>query len=361
MSRGFAKRAHQAQKLRLSKQGSTASKGVNYCNKCERRRLKKEKRERNPVWDPPPMFLIYIWLLVCGAFYQPEAADWFLCWIRFFSKILFFSAVAVDCFALIRSWYRRATRPVLEPQMGFMQMDPYLKEAIQVWCLFESLRDSKTKRGMIAAITQYMQAHVKESLPLYVYRQLMKIDYISDWSSDDGHAQVEEMLEEAFGEQAIREIDEELVVLDTQDGDTEEAVPWHKAMDNAFGNWKEFRNSTIAKKFTHLINVIVSSGMCATADLTFKMGNVSLFSPIVSKKQLAAGDVFEAFYEAVSGFMKGGWRVFQTGEVSAFFMEDDKVSEFDRMYNEIRSFHGYALAGNLREYTILMTTNMKLA
>jgi hypothetical protein len=234
--------------------------------------------------------------------------------------------------------------------MGFMQMDPYLKEAIQVWCLFESLRDSKTKRGMIAAITQYMQAHVKESLPLYIYRQLMKMDYITDWSSDDGTARVEEMLEEAFGADALREAHDELFVLDTQDGDTE-SIPWHQAMDKAFGNWKEFRTSTIAKKFTHLINVIVSSGMCATADLTFKMGNVSLFSPIVSKKQLAAGDVFEAFYEAVSGFMKGGWRVFQTGEVSAFFMEDDKVSEFDRMYNEIRSFHGYALAGNLREYT----------
>jgi hypothetical protein len=234
--------------------------------------------------------------------------------------------------------------------MGFMKMDPYLKEAIQVWCLFESLRDSKTKRGMIAAITQYMQAHVKESLPLYVYRQLMRIDYISDWSSDDGIAQIEEMLEEAFGADSMRECREELMILDTQDGSTE-AVPWHQAMDQAFGNWKEFRNSSIAKKFTNLINVIVSSGMCATADLTFKMGNVSLFSPIVSKRQLAAGDVFEAFYEAVSGFMKGGWRVYQTGEVSAFFMEDDKISEFDQMYNEIRSFHGYALAGNLREYT----------
>jgi len=351
MSRGFTNRAQQIQKMKLSKQGSSASKGVNYCKKCERRRLKKQKREFNLVWDVPPMVLMYIWIIICGAFYQPIAADWFLCWIRFFSKILFFSGVAFDSFVLIRSWYRRATRPVLEPQMGFMRMDPYLKEAIQVWCLFESLKDSKTKRGMIAAITQYMQAHVKESLPLYVYRQLMKIDYISDWSSDDGHARVEEMLEEAFGEQALREIDDELIVLDTQNGDTEEAVPWHKAMDSAFGNWKEFRNSTIAKKFTHLVNVIVSSGMCATADLTFKMGNVSLFSPIVLKKQLAAGDVFEAFYEAVSGFMKGGWRVFQTGEVSAFFMEDDKVSEFDRMYNEIRSFHGYALAGNLREYT----------
>jgi hypothetical protein len=234
--------------------------------------------------------------------------------------------------------------------MGFMKVDPYLKEAIQVWCLFESLKDSKTKRGMIAAITQYLQAHVKESLPLYVYRQLMRIDYISDWTSDDGNARVEEMLEEAFGEGALREAQEELFVLDTQ-SDNVESIPWHQAMDSAFTNWKEFRTSTIAKKFTHLINVIVSSGMCATADLTFKVGNVSLFSPIVTKKQLAAGDVFEAFYEAVSGFMKGGWRVFQTGDVSAFFMEDDRVSEFDRMYNEIRSWHGYALTGNLLEYT----------
>jgi hypothetical protein len=287
MSRGFTNRATQIQKLKLSKQGSTASKGVNYCNKCERRRLKKQKCERNPVWDLPPMCLIYIWLVVCGAFYQPDAADWFLQWVRFFSKILFLLGVTIDCVALIRSWYRRFTRPVLEPQMGFMQMDPYLKEAIQVWCLFESLRDSKTKRGMIAAITQYMQAHVKESLPLYVYRQLMRIDYISDWSSDDGIAQIEEMLEEAFGADSMRECREELMILDTQDGSTE-AVPWHQAMDQAFGNWKEFRNSSIAKKFTNLINVIVSSGMCATADLTFKMGNVSLFSPIVSKRQLAA-------------------------------------------------------------------------
>nr|APG78883.1 hypothetical protein 1 [Wenzhou picorna-like virus 5] len=354
MSRGFANRAHQTKKLKLSKQDSTASKGVSYCKKCERRSLKKKKREFNPVWDAPPMCLLYMWLLICGAFYQPGVADYFLIWIGFFSRVLFFLGVMIDSISLVRTWYRRATRPVLEPQMGYIKMDPYLKEAIQVWCLFESLRDSKTKRGMIAAITQYLQAHVKESLPLYIYRQVMKIDYISDWSSDDGQARVEEMLEEAFGAESLREAQDELIVLDTQDGTTMKVDPpisWHSTMDLAFSNWKEFRSSTIAKKFTHLINVIVSSGMCATADLTFKLGNVSLFSPIVTKKQLAAGDVFEAFYEAVSGFMKGGWRVFQTGDVSAFFMEDDKISEFDRMYNEIRSWHGYALAGNLREYT----------
>jgi hypothetical protein len=233
--------------------------------------------------------------------------------------------------------------------MGFMQMDPYLKEAIQVWCLFEGLSAATKKRHIIAAITQYLQAHVKESLPLYCYRQIMKIDYVSDWSSRSGRDQIDLMLEEAFGSESLQEEQDELM-LEPQ-GSEEEEVPWHIAIDMAFTNWKDFRNSTVAKKFSHLINVIVSAGMCSTADLTFKLGNVSLFTPIVSKKQLAAGDIFEAFYESVSGFMKGGWRVYQTGDVSAFFMEDDKVSEFDKMYNEIRSFHGYALAGNLLEYT----------
>ena len=297
----------------------------------------------------PPLCLVLYWTLMSGLLHF-DMMQSFADWTMYFSKYFFLFCVSVDCFAYFCVLFRRFTRPMLQPQMGFMQMDPYLKEAIQVWCLFESLRDARTKRGMIAAITQYLQAHVKESLPLYVYRQVMKVDYISDWTSDDGHARVEEMLEEAFGADAMRETDEELTILDTQDGDVT-SVPWHLAVDSAFSNWKEFRDSTIAKKFTNLINVIVSSGMCATADLTFKMGNVSLFTPIVSKKQLAAGDVFEAFYEAVSGFMKGGWRVFQTGEVSAFFMEDDKISEFDQQYNEIRSWHGYALAGNLREYT----------
>lgn len=351
MSRGFCNRAQQIQKLKLSKQGSVASKGVNYCKKCEKRRLKKRECHTNLICETPPMCLIFLWLINCGCFQFPQVADFALGWILYCSIIIFSLCIFIDSLALVRTWYRRITRPVLKPQMGYTQVDPYLKEAIQVWCLFESLRDSQTKRGMIAAITQYLQSHVKESLPLYIYRQVMRIDYISDWSSDDGHARVEEMLEEAFGANALQEMRDELVILDTQDGSSTDAMPWHLAMDEAFGNWKEFRNSTIAKRFTHLINVIVSSGMCATADLTFKMGNVSLFTPIVEKKQLAAGDVFEAFYEAVSGFMKGGWRVFQTGEVSAFFMEDDKVSEFDRMYNEIRSFHGYALAGNLREYT----------
>lgn len=299
----------------------------------------------------PPLCLVFYWTFICGLLYL-DLMQSFADWTMFFFKYIFFFCVTIDCLAFVRVSYRRITRPTLEPQMGYRTMDPYLKEAIQVWCLFESLRDSKTKRGMIAAITQYLQAHVRESLPLYLYHQLMRVDYISDWSSANGHTKVEEMLEEAFGADSLREMDRDdgLVILETQDGEIK-PISWHSTMDQAFSDWKSFRTSAMARKFTHLINIIVSSGMCATADLTFKVGNVSLFTPIIAKRQLAAGDVFEAFYEAVSGFMKGGWRVFHTGDVSAFFMEDDKIAEFDKFYSEIRSWHGYALAGNLREYT----------
>jgi hypothetical protein len=354
MSSRYANRAHQIQKLKLSKQDSTASKGVNYCKKCERRRLKKQKRERNLVTYVPPTCLINAWLFVCGCFYQSGVVDCFFSYVLtlhsliFFSKIAFLSKMTIDSSILIWSWFNKLFRPKLEPQLGSLSADPFMKEVIQILCLFISLRDAKTKSGMIAAIVQYLQAHVRHSLPLQVYRWVKKSDYIADWSSDAGISQIEKMLNETF-KQDICEVDGE-VVLQAQDGSVEN-TPWHIVMDDAFNNWKEFRHSTVAHKFTNLINVLVSCGMCSTADLTFKVGNVALFTPIVSKKQLAAGDVFDAFYEAVAGFMKGGWRVYDTGEVSAFFMEEDKIAEFERYYNELRSHHGYAIAGNLREYT----------
>lgn len=170
MSRGLS-RAQQTQMRKVQTQAYAASKGVHYCDTCVQKRLrKKDKAKRKPVWDLPPMCIVYMWLLICGMFYSPDAADWFLTMVRYLSWVLFLGAAVFDCVWYSVITYKRITRPVLDPQAGVWEMDPFLKEAIQVWCLFESLRDARTKRGMIAAVTQYMQAHVKESLPLHIYR-----------------------------------------------------------------------------------------------------------------------------------------------------------------------------------------------
>jgi uncharacterized membrane protein len=294
-----------------------------------------------------PVYLLFMWLFTCFSSYIYISFPFIMSSYLYIFSYFVYCYIISSCIMLLVNWICRSFKPVLTPQSGILQVDPYIKEVIQIWCLFESLQDARSKRGMVSAITQYLQAHTSQSLPVYLYCKAMSIPRTSDWTSDDGVRQVEAMLEEAFGPSALEDIDDDLFMLDPQGG----GMPWHQAVDLAFTNWKEFRTSSIAAKFTHLVNVIVSAGMCSTANLTFKVGDVLLFSPIVSKKQLVAADVFEAFYEAVSGFMKGGWRVFKTQEVSAFFMEDDKISAFDALYNQLRSWHGYALAGNLREYT----------
>jgi hypothetical protein len=317
-------------------------------NKFTRRRRSKTPslRPQTTTKQDPPSSIITCWILLQSLLCF-DILDYTMLTLCNLSFVLFkiYSLFTIFYYAWVCSY--RYRHPILDPQMGMARMDPYIKEAIQIWCLFESLKDARTKRGMIAAITQYLQAHTKDSIPLYLYRKAMSIDYTSDWTSKDGHDQVEAMIDEAFGSQNIRESKDEILILEIQDGE----IPWHVALDLAFNRWKEFRNSKVATKVTKFINIIVSAGMCSTANLSFKLGQVALFEPLVTKKQLAAGDIFEAFYEAASGFLKGGWRVYQSGELSAFFIEDGDIAKYETLYNDITSWHGYALAGNLLEYT----------
>jgi hypothetical protein len=183
---------------------------------------------------------------------------------------------------------------------------------------------------------------------MYLYRTVCRIRSIDDWTRGDGDI-LGQMLDEAFGVGVFEEREDGYYLLDAQSGDW---MPWYTAVEMAFSNWKSFRHSKLATSFTNLVNVIVSAGLCSTANLDFKIGNVKLFTPMVQKKQLAAGDVFEAFYESVAGFMKGGWSVYKNGKISSFFLEED-IGEFETMYAKLKSMHGYAIAGNLEEYTDL--------
>jgi hypothetical protein len=332
----------------LSKQGVLTSRDVSDCKKKGRQTRKKKLHFE--VKMSLEVVTIIVFALLFGFDIWTEAP--LSTTLRHVSLFCFlwgimFSVIHM-CIKIVNSF----GRPLLEPQSDVAKFDPYLKEAVQVWCLFESLRDARSKRGMIAAVTQYLQAHVPNSLPLYMYRKAMGMNTIFDWTSLEGQSSIRELLSAAFGEADIFSDSNEELILEVQDDDgSEKKVPWHVIVDKAFTDWKNFRHSPLAVKFTNLINVIVTCGMCSTADLTFRVGAVPVFTPMVLKRQLAATDVFDAFYEAISGFMKGGWRAFKTGEISAFFFEDDKLSDFDEAYNEIRSVHGYAISGNLREYT----------
>lgn len=307
-------------------------------------------------------------LLMC-LYYSDLFPDWFA--IPTFERFVYCMTI---CGASLCSIYyvvkriRNFMRPEILPQdssPGPRPVDKLVKQTSQIYYLIEILNDCKSKRGMIAAIAQYLQSQVDESLPLYIYRVLTRSSCVSNWFSADATEKIEKMVTDAFNGTEDPHEDIEVsedgspTIIPHADG-IDSDVPWLYAMDKAFGDWKAFRHSAMSKKFVNLINMIVTIGLCKTNDLTFSLGNVNLFTPVVSKQQHQAGDVFEVAYEAVSGFMKGGWRVFKTGEVSAFFKEDDKITEFERMYNEIRSIHGFALTGNLKEYANMEDNDYEL-
>lgn len=332
------------------------------CRKCIRRQSRREARKYLREHEYPPICLVQLWLLICLAFYSPDTADRALAYIRFLSCWCFVIGISLDIICLFLRWFRDWRDPVLDPQAGVLdmwRMDPYLKEAIQLYCLFDGIRGSKDKRAIISNVVQYLQGHTKESIILWAYKKYTLYKMSDSWTSiPDETAVVNEMLDAAFGSDALDDALEELsddsdsdipydIVLEKQDGECGALT----VIDKAFSDWKSFRRSQLSKKFVSFVNMVVSCGLCTAHGLTFKIGNVSLFTPTVSKKQLEAADIFEVFYEALVGFVKGGHQVFKTGQVSAFWQENGDMTDFELKYDLIRQMKGYAMAGNLLEYS----------
>ena len=282
----------------------------------------------------------FLMLGLFGSFFATILLDDHLCYI---APLVFITYISFRTTQFLHLIYKRF-RPTLQPQMGLSEpMDVYLKEAILLSCLVTSLADSKSKKGRIAVITMYLQAHVDTSLLTYLYTSIVNRSLITDWSSVEGSEQISEMLEDAFSLEGSDSDDEMTLSPHSDDGD------WSSVLDGAFVDWKKFRHSSLMKSFSRLTTIIVSAGLCSAAAISFKIGDVDLFAPVVESKQIAAVDVFDAFFETVVGFVKGGWRVFHTGDITTFYRDNQEYDLFDTLYNQVRQAHSYALAGNLSD------------
>jgi len=160
MCRGLRNRAQQTQMSKLTKQDSTASKGVNYCSKCERRKIRKQLRKpkHGGSYEPAPISLIFSWLLFLFVQFM-EQEDFVLLWVRRLAFPLLVMGIFADFLYYFRVIWRRLWRPKLKPQFGISRMDPYLRDCILLGAMFESMRNAKSKSGVTAAIVSYLQAH----------------------------------------------------------------------------------------------------------------------------------------------------------------------------------------------------------
>jgi len=313
---------------------------------CERHRSMKP--QMGVCGDVPPFWLCNYWLMfivVISVCFTPVTSFmWDLVYVLSFICIyVVICYLCINVYYAIRAWiltfkFRRRT---FEEQLGmrlpsFVTPDFVARETTLLLALKTSIKSSSDKAGVIAALVSYAQAHSQRSL-LGHLRSFMRPESDRDWNElICGHVNL--MIE--------------------QNGEDEEK--WLNDLKEAISDWKRYKENKDIKSVLKLLNYVVSVGMCEASSLTFKIGRLTLFEPIVYKNQIDCVDLLDLACTTAIGFIEGGWRVYKTGEVSAFFAYEGDMKKFEETYNRVRDIHGYSLTGNLREYANITETDYEL-
>lgn len=292
------------------------------------------------LWPVNCWLLFVVIISVCMT--PNSCFMWNLVYLFLFNCIVNVNFCISVCYA-VRAWiltfkFRRRT---LEEQLGtrlpsFVTPDFIARETTLLLALKTSISSSSDKAGVIAALVSYAQAHSQRSL-LGHLKSFMRPESDRDWNElICGHVNL--MIE--------------------QHGENEEK--WVNDIKEALSNWKRYKENKDIRGALKLLNYVVSIGMCEASSLTFRIGRLTLFEPIVYKNQVNCVDLLDLACTTAIGFIEGGWRVYKTGEVSAFFAHEGDMKEFEETYNRVRDIHGYSLTGNLKEYAGITETDYEL-
>jgi hypothetical protein len=316
-----------------------------YAGLCKRHRGMKPQMGFIGV-EQPPFWLVQNWmffmsvLMLCFA--PSTSFVWDLVYGLLFICIFTMSAcVYTSIVTMIWRMFYTKRRNVYEEQLGirlpsFVTPDFVARETTLLLALKTSIVSSSDKSGVIAALVSYAQAHSQRSLLSHLM-SFMKSESDRNWYElVSGH--INTMIE--------------------QDGEDEEK--WLNDLKEALTNWTRYRENKDIKNFLKLLNYVVSVGMCEASSLTFKMGRLTFFAPVVYKNQINCVDLMDLVCTTAIGFIEGGWRVYKTGEVSAFFAHDEDMKIFEEKYNRIRDIHGYSLTGNLKEHANIAETDYEV-
>lgn len=200
-------------------------------------------------------------------------------------------------------------------------MERYVFEVERIITLFMNIKHTSSLVGVCSAIVTYVHMHLDKPLCYSA------ADKVSEWQDIVIFRHVTELVE--------------------QSGQHE--LEWLKQLKQMYSEFKIYRDSNFSNSVTQLINYVVSIGMCSASRLTFSAGNLQLFAPVAYPNQITATSFMDAVVNTVISFLEGGYRVFCTRKLSAFFFCETEVLEFERKFAICNDYSGYISTGNLLE------------
>jgi hypothetical protein len=217
------------------------------------------------------------------------------------------------------------------------QYDKYAREAILLTSLFTSVANAKNKKGIVAALVLYLQAHHKESLFMYAFKSISgKTDFLTT---------ADEIVTLTLCDSTATSSLTDDVPLDTQAGGE-----WIYSVTDTIRNWRAMRHTPMAANIHKFACACVSAGLCESNDLDFSIGKLKLFTPIVESANLTALDFADVLANTMCTFLEGAYRVYSTKNISAFFQFEGDIKDFDDLYIEVVELHGFSITGNLQTF-----------
>lgn len=101
------------------------------------------------------------------------------------------------------------------------------------------------------------------------------------------------------------------------------------ALSECRTNWKLFKENKLFKKFSCLLTLLVSLGLCEATTLEFSIGKMKIVEANTLKVQMSAFDMTDAIFDTIAFFIEGGYRCYHAGSLKPLLYDDARVHSLE--------------------------------
>lgn len=199
------------------------------------------------------------------------------------------------------------------------------KEVEALILLFVSAKDSKSWKGVMAAILSYVKSHFSTSLSTVVIQciqDIFEMDSVQKYITQNG---------------------------DPNDNvkPTDEEETWMETLRSVHSNWKLATQNEGFEKISKLISLLIGAGLMNASSINCDVAGLQMFSELSVPKHVSAFDLADATMNTVMFFVQGGYECFRTGTMKPLLYGEHEMRKFDEDYLKCRKYADYARPGNL--------------
>lgn len=204
----------------------------------------------------------------------------------------------------------------LKDKYGGTQVDIIVREIETLLALTVSIVNSSNILGILASTFQYLQTHLSGSLLLHA------VDHLS----------------QVFGCRIEPHMGEQPTSTDK----------WVDLMRDIKLNWKSAITNGFFRKFSSLLGMLVSVGLCKASSVTFKIDTFTIWEPRILDRHTSCFDIVDAVIETSSLFCESIYLCFKDRSFMPLFTGESIMKDLDDKYNTIEQWWSLERCGNLR-------------